>query len=281
MLRYGVKWPKFGLHWADGAVVTEVETEETTPVPQSFSVDDIILEDKESTENVEKEVEVEVEGKTEVSTDKSEVAELKKQLQELQGDLLKVSINKREPEKVTESKKEKLTKGQLAQIMKEHKDDPEVLLNVVEYLAEQKAEEIKDATMKDVNQRTWYSNLSGMANRILQEDEDGYLAANPKVKQGIEEYASNLGLGEHPVGRLAAYAIFRLSESVKGKGEAKVDEKSKVAEMKVDPNKGRLDKTRLSTNAGKSTGLSQDQLNMAKRFGVKPETYAKFVGGKR
>jgi hypothetical protein len=281
MRRYGVEWPKFGLYWADGAVETEIETEETTPAPQSFSVDDIILEERDKEQEESKEVEVEVEGKTEVTTDKSEVAELKKQLQEMQSDLLKVSLNKREPEKTIEQKKEKLTKGQLAQIMKEHKDDPEVLLNVVEYLAEQKAEETRDATMKDVNHRQWHSNLSGMANRVLQEDEDGYLAANPKVKLGIDEYASNLGLGDHPVGKLAAYAIYRLSESVKGSGAAKVDEKSKAAEMKVDSNKGRLDKTRLSTNAGKSAGLSQDQLNIAKRFGVKPETYAKFVGGKR
>lgn len=280
MLRYGVKWPKFGLYWADGGVKTEVETEETTSIPQSFSVDDILIEEKDEEKKEDKEVEVEVEDKTEVTADKTEVAELKRQLQGLQGDLLKISLNKREPEKPTEPKKEKLTKVQLAQIMKEHKDDPEVLLNVVEYLAEQKAEEIKDATMKDVNQRTWHSNLSGMANRVLQEDEDGYLAANPKVKQGIDEYASNLGLGEHPVGRLAAYAIYRLSESVKGKGTTKVDEESKKVEVKVDPNKGRLDKTRLSTNTGKASGLTQDQLNMAKRFGVKPETYAKFVGGK-
>lgn len=284
MFRYGIKWPKFGLCWADGAVETETETGETDLTPQIFSVDDIILEEKskEGKEDKEdKDVEVEVEKEIEVTADKTEVAELKKQLQELQSDLLKVSINKREPEKVVEQKKERLSKSQLAQIMKEHKDDPEVLVNVVEYLAGQKAEEIKDATMKDVNHRQWHSNLSGMANRVLQEDEDGYLAANPKVKQGIDEYATNLGLGDHPVGKLAAYAIFRLSESVKGKNAAKVDEKSKTVETKVDLNKGRLDKTRLSTNTGKSAGLSQDQLNMAKRFGVKPETYAKFVGGKR
>jgi hypothetical protein len=136
--------------------------------------------------------------------------------------------------------------------------------------------------MKDVNQRQWHTNLSGMANRVIQEDEDGYLAANPKVKAGLDEYAANLGLGDHPTGRLAAYAIFRLSEHVKAKGTSKVDEKSKVEEKeKVDLNKGKMDKTRLSTHLSKSTGLNQDQLDTAKRFGVKPETYAKFVGGKK
>ena len=256
-----------------------VQSEETTPTPQIFSVDDIVLDEKEHEEKQD-EVEVEVEGKPEVTTDKNEVAELKRQLAEMQGDLLKVATSKKEPERQPDQpKKEKLTKGQLAQIMKEHKDDPEVLLNVVEYLAEQKAEETRDATMKDVNQRQWHSNLSGMANRVLQEDEDGYLAANPKVKATIDEYAENLGLGSHPAGKLAAYAIFRLSEITKAKSTAKVDEKSKEAE--TIPNKGRLDKTRLPANTGKASGLTQDQLSMAKRFGVKPETYAKFVGGKK
>jgi hypothetical protein len=115
----------------------EVQSEETTPSPQIFSVDDIILEDEGGKEKKEPDVEVEVEKKETISTDKSEVAELKKQLQELQGDLLKVSTTEREPKRKEESKKEKLSRAQLVQLMKEHKDDPEVLYNISEYIAEQ------------------------------------------------------------------------------------------------------------------------------------------------
>ena len=113
-----------------------------------------------------------------------------------------------------------------------------------------------------------------MANRIISEDEDGYLAANPKVKGNLNEYANNLGLGDHPIGQLAAYAIMRLSDSVKAK--SKPDVKSEVEKV-VDPNKGKMDKTRLTAMKDKNMGLSVEQLTIAKKFGVKPETYAKFV----
>jgi hypothetical protein len=244
--------------------------------PQSFSIDDISEEGEESVETPEEGPEIEIEGSQIVTTETpSEVAELKKQIQELQSDLL--NISKRQDARVEpklEAKTEKLTKGQLVAILKEHKDDPEVLLNVAEYIAEQKALETRDATMKDVNYRTWSSNLSGMANRILHEDEDGYLAANPRVKGGLNEYANNLGLGDHPIGQLAAYAILRLSDSVKAK--SKSDVKSEVEKV-VDPNKGKMDKTRLTAIKDKNMGLSTEQLTVAKKFGVKPETYAKFV----
>jgi len=258
---------------ADEAVTTQVKEDLYTP--QSFSVDDILEEGGEIEsvgETAEPEIEVEgVEAKIETETP-SEVAELKKQIQEMQTELLNVS--KKQTAKVDAPKTEKLSRSQLVAILKEHKDDPEVLFNVAEYIAEQKALETRDATMKDVNYRTWSSNLSGMANRIISEDEDGYLAANPKVRGGLDEYATNLGLGDHPIGKLAAYAIFRLSDSVKA--AVKSDVKSDKME-KVDPNKGKMDKTRPMAMKDKTQGLSMEQLTVAKKFGVKPETYAKFV----
>jgi hypothetical protein len=262
---------------ADEAVTTQVK--EDLYAPQSFSVDDILEEggERESVEEVvEQEIEIEGGGiKVETETP-SEVAELKKQVQEMQAELLNVSKKQTAKVEPDVPKTEKLSRSQLVAILREHKEDPEVLFNVAEYIAEQKALETRDATMKDVNYRTWSSNLSGMASRIISEDEDGYLAANPKVKGGLNEYATNLGLGDHPIGQLAAYAIFRLSDSVKAKGAIKSDVKSDKME-KVDPNKGKMDKTRPTTIRDKSQGLSADQLAVAKKFGVKPETYAKFV----
>jgi len=260
---------------ADEAVTTQVKEDIYTP--QTFSVDDMLEEGGEAAEEaVEQEIEVEgVETKIETETP-SEVAELKKQIQEMQAELLNVSKKQTAKIEPDAPKTEKLSRSQLVAILKEHKDDPEVLFNVAEYIAEQKALETRDATMKDVNYRTWSSNLSGMANRIISEDEDGYLAANPKVKGGLDEYATNLGLGDHPIGKLAAYAIFRLSDSVKAKVAVKTDVKSDKTE-KVDLNKGKMDKTRPMAMKDKTQGLSAEQLTIAKKFGVKPETYAKFV----
>lgn len=215
------------------------------------------------------EVEIEVEGKgTKIESEDSKVSSLEAQIRELTNEVLKLSATKKEPvpDVVKPKTEERLTRGQLVQIMKEHADDPEVMLNVIDYLADQKTKEVRDETVKDLNYKQWHSNLAGTANRILAEDQDGYLKSNPQIKQQLKEAATNLGLSDHPVGELAAYAIMRLGEQVKG---------NKAPEKEV-PNKGKMDKTKAKPPIEK-TGLNADQLAMAKKFGVKPETYAQFV----
>jgi hypothetical protein len=247
--------------------------------PQSFSVDDIDVEteDKETPdlEIKDEEPEIEVEGEDkEVQTEVKETETLRREIGELKDQIIKLSSRREEPKKEpTEGKQEKLSRGQIAKILTEHKDDPEVLLNVIEYLSEQKALEIKDSTVKDMNQQQWSSQLSGVANRVLSDDEDGYLAANPKVVEGLEDMAGNLGLSNHPIGKLAAYAIYRLTNVAKAK--SKEGDKPKVD--KEVSSKRVFDKTRASDKVSKGYGLTQAQLDAARKFGVKPETYAKFV----
>jgi len=247
--------------------------------PQSFSVDDIDVEteDKEPTdlETKDAEVEIEVEGEDkEVEIETKETDTLRREVSDLKDQIIKLSTRREEPKKEPiGDKPEKLTRGQIAKILTEHKDDPEVLLNVIEYLSEQKALEIKDSTVKDMNHQQWSSQLSGVANRVLSDDEDGYLAANPKVVAGLEDMAENLGLTNHPIGKLAAYAIYRLTNVAKAK--SKEGDKPKVD--KETTNKRVFDKTRTSDKVSKGYGLTQTQLEVARKFGVKPETYAKFI----
>lgn len=245
--------------------------------PQIFDVDDIdvgvVGEIKEP--KPDDDLEVEIEGKKpKVETEEIETTKLKGEIQALKDEILKISVRKETKlETKPDEKPEKLTRSQIVGILKEHKDDPEVLLNVIEHMSEQKAEATRDATLKDVNYRQWHSNLSGIANRIMSEDEDGYLAANPKVKGGLDEYAENLGLKDHPIGKLAAYAIMRLSEATKAK--SKVDDKSTKDDATKD--KGKMDKTRTFDKLDKTLGLNPEHIAAAKKFGVKLETYAKFV----
>ena len=244
--------------------------------PQVFDVDEIDTDVKvEEPKEGEDDFEVEVEGKKDkIEKEETDVVKYQREVQELKDEILKLSVRKEsKPDTESKEKPEKLTRAQIVGILKEHKDDPEILLNVIEHMAEEKASSTRDETVKDLNYKQWHSNLSGIANRIMADDEDGYLAANPKVKGGLKEYAENLGLKDHPVGQLAAYAIMRLSESVKAK--SKVDDKSTMDDITKD--KGKMDKTRAFDKLDKTLGLNSEQLAAAKKFGVKPETYAKFV----
>jgi len=282
LVRYGVRFPSFGIYWADGAAkVTEAGSGTMVGPAQIFSADDLEVEEIEEREVVveekkkEEEVEVEVEEKeTKIAKEPNEVAELKKQIQELQGDLLKVSLARKEPAKETKkvAEQEELSDAQLLGILQEHKDDPVVQLNIIKHVATQIANATRDTTVKEVNEKQWKSNLSGMSNRIL--SEDAYLAANPNVKSKLGEYAQNLGLGDHPVGELAALAIMRMME----KSEAKVDVKSTEA-TKTDL-KGtdkKAERTRLSGAQDKDVGLTQEQLAFAKKIGVSAKSYARFL----
>jgi len=249
--------------------------------PQSFSVDDIEISTEAEEEIISKEpqitdeeFDIDVEGEDkEVETDVKESETLRREVADLKDQVIKLSTRREEPKPEPKKEGEKLTRGQIAKILTEHKDDPEVLLNVIEYLSEQKALEIKDSTVKDMNHNRWASELSGVSNRVLADDEDGYLAANPKVMSGLDEMADNLGLSKHPVGRLAAYAIYRLSNAAKAKpkGDAKSTRVEDITKKRV------MDKTRTSSKSDKTFGLSQIQIESARKFGVKPETYAKFV----
>lgn len=260
-------------------------TKESLYEPQSFSVEEMTIEtgsdeiEEHFADEETDEPEVEVEGKTKTSieTEENESSFLRKEIAALKDEILKLSTRPKEkpPELASKEpeKTEKLTRAQIAKIMSEHKDDPEVLLNVIDYMAEQKANEIKDTTVKDINYRQWHSNLSGVANKIISEDEDGYLAANPKVMDQLGVMAQNLGLSDHPIGNLAAYAIYRLSEMAK----AKPKEDAESPKVSKPTNSRVMDKTRTSSTTSKTHGLTADQLAVARKFGVKPETYAKFV----
>ncbi len=254
---------------------TAAVVKEDLYTPQVFDVDEIDLNVEPVKDPKLDDDEVEIEGKrAKVEVEETELSKVRKELQDVKDELLKVSVRKEtKPDTKKVDVPEKLTRSQIVGILKEHKDDPEVLLNVIEHMAEQKAEATRDTTLKDVNYRQWHSNLSGISNRILSDDEDGYLAANPKVKNGLDEYAENLGFKDHPVGKLAAYAIMRLSETVKAK--PKGDDKSTEGDKGKD--KGKMDKTRAFDKLDKNLGLTPEMLAAAKKFGVKPETYAKFV----
>ena len=278
---------------ADKATDVEIIADsKDAPVGDSFILDEVLGVDDDLDEEIivkpdEDEPEIEIEEKTKVEV--SETAELKRLLAETQKDLLKVSQSLHDlttKEKETpKGKEEKLTRSQVVNILKEHKDDPEVLFNVIDYLAEEKAVSTRDKTLEDVNRKTWEGNLSGLSGRILAEDK--FLSTKPEHRGIVAEYARNLGLDNHPAGHLAAHAIYVLSElnkdpstlfSVYGKptSEANSERVDAIKRTKT------LDKTKTpSAKTGGSVGLSSEEAEIAKKFGVNPKLYARFLHGRK
>ncbi len=266
------------------AVKTRVESEALKAAvytPDSFSVDEIFPEGEkevvETTKTTEKEddveVEVEVEGKPKIED--TELADLKRQLGEAKSEILQLSttihgLKKGTGEETKSDEKPKLSRHQIIGILKEHGQDPEVLLNVIDYLAEEKALSTRDEALKSVSQDQWSSNLRGVSNRILSEDK--YLQTNVELKSNLSEMSKNLGFADHPAGLLATYAIYRLSEFNK---ESSDDVESKRVET-AKRVRG-MEKPRTPDAQTKQVGLSTEQLQVAKKLGVDPKLYAKFV----
>ena len=265
------------------------------PVGDSFILDEVLGVDDDLDEEIiakpdEDEPEIEIEEKTKVEV--SETAELKRLLADTQKDLLKVSqtlhdLTTKEKE-TPKGKEEKLTRSQVIGVLKQHKDSPEfedILYNVMDYISEEKAVSTRDKTLEDVNRKTWEGNLSGLSGRILAEDK--FLSTKPDHKGIVAEYARNLGLDNHPAGQLAAHAIYILSElnkdpstlfSVYGKptSEANSERVDAIKRTKT------LDKTKTpSAKTGGGVGLSSEEAEIAKKFGVNPKLYARFLHGRK
>src|SRR5574343_25738 len=243
------------------------ESEETPSVE--------VTESETPPEPKEEEVEIEVEGKTPtVDKEQTEVARLRNQIQELQTQLLNLAAQPKEVPVAPKEKpkEEELTRSQLAKIIQENADNPEVILNVMDYIAEQKTKKVKNEAFEELSQSNWEREIAGNANQILAEDKDGYIKSNPNVKDKIDQVKRNLKWDNHPAGDLAAYALIRFSEGLTN------EVKEAVKEETPKPNMGKMDRTKVtSPPAQGKKKLTSEQLAMAKKLGVKPETYARFV----
>lgn len=223
-------------------------------------------------------VEIEVEGKkTQIDSEGSEVGQLRGQIRELQDELLRVSARLQQPvpEVKAPKEEEQLTRAQLAQIIAENSDKPEVLLNVIDYMAEQKTKAVKNEAFKELSESNWHREIAGSANQVLMEDRDGYIAANPRIKEKIGQVAKNMKWENHPAGALAAYALIRLGEGFVSQEEAK---KVSAGKPQKETKTASMDKTRSLSAGKKNNKLTAEHLEMAKRLGIKdPNLMARFI----
>jgi hypothetical protein len=273
----------------------EVTQEKDGPEGEEFDADahDLLLDDGEEDGKAEKEPSEEKEGEKEKGEkEPDELTKVKTEL-ERQASHIK-NLNKALHEARQDRKKGKdeggkeeapLTKEQLLAIMKEHKEDEGVLLNVIQYAAEQAA---KGAEKKAVDA----VEISSKKKEI-----DDYLGQNyPKLSDAesedrvsVDKVKDMLSVADHPFGDFMAVAV-RTQLMLPSILQAAVEQGKKEA---LGENADKSRKANAKANApapsGKSVGvvkgkagLSGDSADVAKRIGLSVKgqaIYSKLLKG--
>lgn len=176
-------------------------------------------------------------------------------------------------EKPTKVNEEKISHTQLVAIIKEHGSDPEIMANVISHMAKQEALSIRDKTVEDIDQRTWHQNLSSIEGRAIAEDP--VLSKRPDIVDKLPAMAAALKLDKHPFGRYLSFLAYRAGNEITTDVATDAAEATRVADL--EKKKG-IDKTK--TLGKKSITMTKEQSDIAKRFGVSPQLYAKFIPNK-
>jgi len=262
------------------AVLDEsAKDDEEEESPFALKIDDEEEKDKDDKDKTK--------GKSEKKDDEpdekdKEIAQLKKDLEKAKKDRSKAFYEARQAKKETgpETKAGQLTKAQLKQILEDNKDDPDTLMNVVEYIAEQTATGISSEKVNaaEVNRK------KGELDSLLADRYPDINDPGSDIRVEVDAAKKNLGLETHPYGDYFATAAIvfdglpDLLEDAykKGKGET-----GDTAEEK---RKKDIKAKKLPTSKGKATGgesLTASQLETAKQMGLKGDQlkhYKKLVG---
>lgn len=253
----------------EGGPAVEITDSETPPGGDSKAAE-------------EDEVEIETAPAKQVATEDDRFAAIEKENRELREALIKLS-SRAEPKPAAapatvEPKAEKVTKAQLAAVLNENRDAdgnirPDVLMNIVDHLVEERTNEAKVAAFQEFDQTNWKRQIASSSKVYM-----SGLQLTSQDQAEVNEFVRNLKLEDNPAAEMIGWAMLRLAkESQQQPTEPEKKESTKTVAKEV----AKMDRTKapvVNKPAAKKVQLTQDQLDMAKRFGVKPETYAKFVG---
>lgn len=193
---------------------------------------------------------------------------------------------KTSPADTDESGEAPLTKAQLTGLIEEHKDDPNTMLNIIEYVSKQAASKTKKDAVNEIE----ISQTKRQADEFMTQNFPDVQKEGTELKGIVDETRSKLFLDDHPLsdqltlGALIMYDLENIKkasfeqgkeESLKGKAEDK--RKKDVNDKKLTPSgkKG-------GDKKGESS-LTSDQEDVAKRLGLSKRgraMYAKLKASK-
>lgn len=167
-----------------------------------------------------------------------------------------------------------LTDADLAKIIEEHKNDPAVLLNAVSYKVQQLTKKAKTEAIDEVEVKQKADQFNSLLRQRYGDalDDDGSV-----VRQSINKAKTYLGLDDNPYGdalSAAAVVFAQLPQTLqslyeKGQQDA-LDGKVEKNRLKNISEGKTLLGGKKDDEKKKTTGLTEDQMEVAKKFGWKP-----------
>lgn len=220
----------------------------------------------------------------EIDALKKTVDEIKEQNRKLESRIGYEMRKSKQDERKSETPESGLTREQLVGILDQNRDDPETLLRVFDYVADQKAKGAKvetlDAAKIDQERREIEGNLYKQFPMLQDETSE--------LSRHVEMMADRMRLDNHPFRKHLAHAALTLNSMPKiiehwkevGRKEA-LDEKADDARKKGITNSKLPDGKPSARN--KKAALPENFDDNAKQFGMTPaqkKIYAKLLGSK-
>ena len=189
---------------------------------------------------------------------KKEMDELKKKVDSLEKNKtdLNIALHQNRQGKKKEPQ-EKLTPDQVKELLSEHKDDPETLYNLVNYIASQSAQE--QFTAKEIN------DLQSQSKKYVQERWPDIKDPGSDLSKAVENSVASLHLDSHPLKQylgISSLIAEKLPEIQKIAYEQGVEDaaKGKAQPKNLTPSSGAKGKKKVRNSAtAKQLGLTKSQ----------------------
>lgn len=165
-----------------------------------------------------------------------------------------------------------LSDAQLKALLEEHRDDPDVLMNIIKYKVEQVAKGMKKDAMSEVDMQQ----KKAQVDQFMKTRYPDYDDEDSDVRRGLAPVKKALGLDDHPFGDYFAAGVQVLNslpDIVKHWFEE--GKKAAVGDTANEKRKEQIKDGQLSPSGKKTDddkyaqGLTASQLDTAKRLGFK------------
>jgi hypothetical protein len=256
---------------------TVVDEDEDTKKPDESDKDDSESKkaDQEPDEDPVKSLRADMEKKIE---DFKASAEREKE--DLQKEIKRLGYALRKAEKGTkDDDKTEFTDAQLHQMMRENKDDPDVLFQIVKQMTKQAG----DSTLKSAEAKAEIKNRRKELEGITEKVFPGALKDDSPVYDGVQQTMTNFGLDDHPYGDVMALGIMTLNNLPSMIENARKDaQKQGLGKAADQKRKAKIKDNSLADKGSKktSTKLSPEANETASRLSMnkrQKELYAKFL----